>query len=73
MPLNTIPKDRLYALIRRRLEKYQAEERDARHRQKEAKEHHTRQNFREAELIAHGKTLAATEILEDVAGFGRQI
>ena len=73
MPLNAIPKDRLYAQIRRRLEKYEAEERDARHRQKETKEHHKRETFREAELIAHGKTLAATEILEDVAGFGRQI
>jgi hypothetical protein len=73
MPLNTIPKERLYAMIQRRLEKYQAEERDARHRQKETKEHHKREISREAELIAHGKTLAATEILEDVAGFGRQI
>lgn len=73
MSLNGIPKEKLYALIRRRLGKYQTEERDARHRQKETKEHHTRQTFREAELIAHGKTLAATEILEDVAGFGRQI
>ncbi len=73
MSLNTIPNDKLYALIRRRLEKYQVEERDAAHRQKETKLRQTRQTFREAELIAHGKAMAATEILEDVAGFGRQI
>ncbi len=73
MPLNAIPKDKLYALIQRKLEKYQAEERDARHREKETKDREKRLTFRENELIAHGKTLAATEILEDVAGFGRQI
>jgi len=73
MSLNAIPKDRLYALIQRKLERYQAEERDARHRQKETRDQHKRLTFQKDELIAHGKTLAATEILEDVAGFGRQV
>jgi hypothetical protein len=72
MPLDTIPKDKLYTLIQRKLEKYQAEEREAKHGHKETKDRHKRLTFREDELIAHGKTLAATEILEDVAGFGRQ-
>ena len=73
MSLDTLPKDRVYALIKRRLEKYETEERNARHRQKEARDQHARIEFHEDQLIAHGKVLAATEILEDVAGYGRQV
>jgi hypothetical protein len=73
MSLNALPKDRVYALIKRRLDKYDAEERNARHRQKETRDQHARVEFHQDELIAHGKVLAATEILEDVAGYGRQV
>ena len=69
----TIPKEKLLGIIQHKMTIYQNEERDARQRRKQTKDHQKRLNFREQELISHGKTLAATEILTDIMGYARQI
>ena len=68
-----IPKDKLLALLRRKLERYEAEEHDARNRQKHTKDHEKRLLFREEEFMAQGKVLAVKEIMTDIMEFARQI
>ena len=68
-----IPKEKLVAIVQHRMDTYQAEERDARKRQKETKDHQKRLAYREHELIAHGKYLAATELLTEIGEYLRKI